>query len=54
MYWEAFKAMQLSSEQLQPNVGTLVGFSGEQVEVMGYTTLLTTFGEKENAKVIKV
>ncbi|MCI82790.1 gag-pol polyprotein, partial [Trifolium medium] len=43
MYWEAFKAMQLSNEQLQPYVGTLVGFSGEQVEVMGYTTLLTTF-----------
>ncbi|PNX84468.1 gag-pol polyprotein [Trifolium pratense] len=54
MYWEAFKAMQLAEEQLQPYVGTLVGFSGEQVEVMGYTTLLTTFGEKENAKTIKV
>ncbi|MCH79824.1 gag-pol polyprotein, partial [Trifolium medium] len=37
MYWEAFKAMQLSSEQLQPYVGTLVGFAGEQVELMGYT-----------------
>ncbi|MCI90668.1 hypothetical protein A2U01_0111962, partial [Trifolium medium] len=53
MYWEAFKAMQLSNKQLQLYIGTLVGFSGEQVEVMGYTTLLTTFGEKENAKTIK-
>ncbi|MCI55904.1 hypothetical protein A2U01_0077155, partial [Trifolium medium] len=35
MYWEAFKAMQLSNEQLQSYVGTLVGFYGEQVEVMG-------------------
>ncbi|XP_045810471.1 uncharacterized protein LOC123904913 [Trifolium pratense] len=31
MYWEAFKAMQLAEEQLQPYAGTLVGFSGEQV-----------------------
>ncbi|MCI20528.1 hypothetical protein A2U01_0041690, partial [Trifolium medium] len=54
MYWEAFKAMQLSSEQLQLYVGTLVGFAGEQVEVMGHTTLLTTFGEREDAKTVKV
>ncbi|GAU49941.1 hypothetical protein TSUD_408350 [Trifolium subterraneum] len=53
MYWEAFKAMQLAGEQLQPYNGTLVGFGGEQVGVMGHVTLLTTFGEKENAKTIK-
>ncbi|GAU10592.1 hypothetical protein TSUD_418170 [Trifolium subterraneum] len=53
MYWEAFKAMQLAGEQLQPYNGTLVGFGGEQVEVMGHVTLLTTFGEKESAKTIK-
>ncbi|GAU24437.1 hypothetical protein TSUD_364210 [Trifolium subterraneum] len=29
-------------------------FGGEQVEVMGHVTLLTTFGEKDNAKTIKV
>ncbi|GAU34855.1 hypothetical protein TSUD_259350 [Trifolium subterraneum] len=51
---EAFKAMQLAGEQLQPYNGTLVAFRGEQVEVMGHVTLLTTFGEKENAKTIKV
>ncbi|GAU29723.1 hypothetical protein TSUD_264590 [Trifolium subterraneum] len=54
MYWEALKAMQLAGEQLQPYNGTLVGFGGEQVEVMGHVTLLTTFGEKESAKTIKV
>jgi hypothetical protein len=54
MYWEAFKAMQLSDEHLLPYNDTLVGFAGEQVEVMGYTTLLTTFGEEDNAKTIKV
>ncbi|KAK2410564.1 hypothetical protein QL285_045924 [Trifolium repens] len=54
MYWEAFKAMQLSNEHLMPYNGTLVGFAGEQVEVMGYTTLLTTFDDSDNAKTIKV
>ncbi|XP_045797595.1 uncharacterized protein LOC123891742 [Trifolium pratense] len=54
MYWEAFKAMQLAEEQLQPYAGALVGFSGEQVDVMGYASLLTTFGEGSNAKTIKV
>jgi hypothetical protein len=44
----------LSDEQLKPHSGTLVGFAGEQVRVMGHTTLLTTFEEKENAKQIKV
>jgi hypothetical protein len=46
--------MQLAGEQLQPYHGTLVGFTGDQAEVMGYITLLTTFGKKENAKTIKV
>ncbi|MCI88981.1 hypothetical protein A2U01_0110269, partial [Trifolium medium] len=45
--------MQLANEQLQPYHGTLVGFSGEQVEVMGHITLLTTFGEDSHAKTIK-
>jgi hypothetical protein len=54
MYWEAFKAMQLSNEHLLPYNDTLMGLAGEQVEVMGYTTLLTTFGENYNAKTIKV
>jgi hypothetical protein len=54
MYWDAFKAMRLAGEQLQPYHGTLVGFAGEQAEVIGHITLLTTFGDKENAKTIKV
>ncbi|KAK2409009.1 hypothetical protein QL285_044467 [Trifolium repens] len=54
MYWDAFKAMQLSGEQLQPYHGTLVGFTGDQAEVMGYITLLTTFGIKYNAKTVKI
>jgi hypothetical protein len=54
MYWDAFKAMQLAGKQLQPYHGTLVGFAGEQADVMGHITLLTTFGDKENATTIKV
>ncbi|GAU32570.1 hypothetical protein TSUD_218280 [Trifolium subterraneum] len=37
-----------------PYSGTLVGFTGEQVDVMGHIMLYTTFGEDENAKTIKV
>jgi hypothetical protein len=54
MYYEAFKAMQLTNEHLMPYNGTLVGFAGEQLEVMGYTMLLTTFGENDNGKTVKV
>ncbi|GAU29790.1 hypothetical protein TSUD_293580 [Trifolium subterraneum] len=53
LYWDAFKAMRLSYEQLNPYYGTLVGFAGEQVDGMGHITLHTTFGEGENAKTIK-
>ncbi|GAU30930.1 hypothetical protein TSUD_143780 [Trifolium subterraneum] len=49
----AFKDMQLAGEQLKPYNETPVGFAGEQVEVMGHVTLLTTFGEKDSAKTIK-
>ncbi|GAU22813.1 hypothetical protein TSUD_142530 [Trifolium subterraneum] len=54
LYWDAYKAMHLSDEQLNPYSGTLVGFAGEQVDVMGHITLYTTFGEDENAKKIKL
>ncbi|GAU16655.1 hypothetical protein TSUD_326050 [Trifolium subterraneum] len=53
-YWDAYKAMRLSDEQPNPYSGTLVGFVGEQVDVMGHITLYTTFGEDKNAKTIKV
>ncbi|GAU22857.1 hypothetical protein TSUD_282240 [Trifolium subterraneum] len=54
LYWNAYKAIRLSDEQLNPYSGTLVGFAGEQVDVMGHIALYTTFGEDENAKTIKV
>ncbi|GAU31520.1 hypothetical protein TSUD_332960 [Trifolium subterraneum] len=53
IHW-LFRAMKLSSEQLQPYHGTLVGFTGDQADVMGHITLLTTFGERDNAKTVKV
>jgi hypothetical protein len=54
MYWDAFAGMKLTTEQLHPYSGTLVGFSGEQVEVCRYVMLLTTFGEGQNEKAVKV
>ncbi|GAU48567.1 hypothetical protein TSUD_137520 [Trifolium subterraneum] len=53
LYWDAYKAIHLSDEQLNPYSDTLVGFAGEQVDVMSHITLYTTFGEDENAKTIK-
>ncbi|GAU40790.1 hypothetical protein TSUD_348870 [Trifolium subterraneum] len=41
LYWDAYKAMRLSDEQLNPYSDTLVGFAGEQVDVMGHITLYT-------------
>ncbi|GAU29444.1 hypothetical protein TSUD_150140 [Trifolium subterraneum] len=54
LYWDSYKATRLSDDQLNPYSGTLVGFSGEQVDVMGHITLYTTFSDDENAKTIKV
>ncbi|GAU43891.1 hypothetical protein TSUD_399390 [Trifolium subterraneum] len=50
---DAYKAMRLSDEQLNPYYGTLVGFAGEQVNVIAHVTLYTTFGEGENAKTLR-
>src|ERR1051325_4817250 len=54
MYWEAFKGMDFDPKELLPFNGTLVGFSGEQVQVLGYLLVLTTFGTDESAKDVRV
>lgn len=46
--------MGLDPEQLQPFIGTLAGFTGEQVHVRGYITLKTTFGVRSQAKTVRV
>ena len=46
--------MGFDSKELFPFSGTLIGFSGKQVQVLGYLPVLTTFGNEENAKGVRV
>lgn len=54
LFWETFKRLGLDAEQIKLFNGSLVGFSGEQVEVRGYVELKTTIGEGRNAKTLRV
>lgn len=46
--------MNMDTFELLPFKGTLVGFSGEQVQVMGHVPIITIFGSGSNARSIKV
>jgi len=39
---------------MREHKGSLLGFVGESVEIIGYVDLRTTFGEGENAKTIVI
>ena len=43
MFWSTFNKLQLSPDLLRPYTGCLYGFAGDQVEVLGYLELRTTF-----------
>ncbi|XP_016168300.1 uncharacterized protein LOC107610814 [Arachis ipaensis] len=50
LFFSTFEKMKLSNNILQPSVGDLVGFSGEQVPVLGSVWLHTTLGEHPLSK----
>ena len=52
LYWDAFRGMELDTTELLPFKGTLVGFSGEQVQVLGHLALPTTFRNSNNTKTV--
>jgi len=54
MFWGTFKSLQISSDQLRPYDGGLVGFAGDQVEVREYVDLRTTFSYENAARMITV
>ncbi|XP_057444168.1 uncharacterized protein LOC130736349 [Lotus japonicus] len=54
IYGDAFDQLGLTENDLMPYIGTLVGFSGEQVWVRGYLDLDTVFGVDEDAKLLRV
>lgn len=54
LYWDAFKRMDFDTTELLPFKGTLVGFSGEHVQVLGYMPIMTTFGSRDHTKSIHI
>lgn len=54
LYWDAFKGMNMNLIYLLPFKGTLLGFSGEHIQVLGHLHIMTIFGSGENAKGVKV
>jgi len=52
LFWEVFKRLDLPKEVMRAHRGSLLGFVGESVEIIGYVDLRTTFGGGENAKTI--
>ena len=54
MFWETFTNLQISSDQLRPYDGCLVGFARDQVEVRGYVELRITFSYENPATTITI
>lgn len=54
LYWDAFKGINMNASEFLPFKGILVGFYGEQVQVLWYLPIMNIFGSGGNTKGIKV
>ncbi|XP_057443894.1 uncharacterized protein LOC130736058 [Lotus japonicus] len=54
IYGDAFNRLGLKESNLKPYPGTLVGFTGDRVNVRGYVEIPTVFGEGEFVKKFQV
>src|ERR1044072_2996357 len=54
IYFDAYERMGLTIDQLKPFPGTLVVFSNEEVEILGYIQLEVIFGTGSSARMIPV
>ncbi|XP_057426041.1 uncharacterized protein LOC130719429 [Lotus japonicus] len=54
IYGDAFDCLGLKESDLKPYSGTLVGFTGDRVNVRGYVEIPTAFGEGEFVKKFQV
>lgn len=54
IFWTCFEALGISKDLLQLFHGTLVGCSGEQIELREYLDLGTTFGEAPIVKTVRL
>lgn len=52
LYWDVFDILRLDLDELRPFRGSLVGFSGEYVQLNCYITPMMLFEVKQNAKTI--
>lgn len=52
LYWDAFERFQLDSYDLELFKCSLIGFLGEQVQVMGCISLKVVVGLHVNAKTV--
>jgi len=50
LYWNTFKKLCLSDDEIQPYKDQIMGFSGERVDTRGYIDLYTRFGEEGESK----
>ncbi|XP_057452216.1 uncharacterized protein LOC130744038 [Lotus japonicus] len=54
IYGDAFDQLGLTDKDLESYTGTLVGFSGKQVQVRSYEDLFTVFGVGESAELLRI
>ncbi|XP_057444159.1 uncharacterized protein LOC130736339 [Lotus japonicus] len=54
IYGDAFDRLGLKESDLKPYPGTLMGFTGDRVNVPGYVEILTAFGEGDFVKKFQV
>ncbi|RDX83674.1 Retrovirus-related Pol polyprotein from transposon opus, partial [Mucuna pruriens] len=54
LYWSTFQKMEVLESRLEECASTLIGFSGEQVEIRGCIKIKTTFGMGRDAKTILI
>ena len=52
--YDAFEWLNIDYKNFQPFKGSLVGFVGEQVQVKGYVSIKTIFGEGQSANMVRV
>lgn len=53
LYWDAFKGINMDTYELLPFKGTLVGFSGEQVQVLWHLPNMIVLRSGDDPKGIK-
>jgi len=54
LYWGTFKRLRISEVEIQQYSESIMGFSGERVNTMGYIDLFTKFGAGRMTRMVKI